>query len=152
MYISPYLVPFSCQMGVMKGLTYHMIWHCNKLHYSVIFTPEIISMCDAFYCRIQKSIFNSTKFAIFRDKYLSQDLIVILRNITQLCQVRQRGRQTAGVHEHPLSYHEALAQCCFNVVTTSKTAGQHKNNIGSMPRVCWVAVTADKQTQSLTQF
>ena len=47
-------------------------------------------MCNAFYCRLQKSIFYNTKFAIFGDKYLSQDLIVILRNITQLCQVRQR--------------------------------------------------------------
>ena len=72
-------------------------------------------MCNAFYCRVQKSIFNNTKFAIFGDKYLSQDLIVILRNLTQLCQVRQRGvgeggepsRQTAGVHEHPPSYQEA---------------------------------------------
>ena len=49
-------------------------------------------MCNAFYCRVQKSIFNNTEFAIFGDEYLSQDLInVILRNITQLCQVRQRG-------------------------------------------------------------
>ena len=48
-------------------------------------------MCNAFYCRVQKSIFNNTKFAIFGDEYLSQDLIVILRNIGQLCQVRQRG-------------------------------------------------------------
>ena len=48
-------------------------------------------MCNAFYCRVQKSIINNTKFAIFGDKYLSQDTIVILPNITQLCQVRQRG-------------------------------------------------------------
>ena len=92
-------------------------------------------MCNAFYCRVQKSIFNNTKFAIFGDKYFSQDLInVILRNITQLCQVRQRGvgeggepsgGQTAVIHKHPPSYHEALTQCCFNVVPTSKTAGQH---------------------------
>ena len=53
-------------------------------------------MCNAFYCRVQKSIFNNTKFAIFGDKYLSQDLIVILRNITQLCQVRQRGVGEGG--------------------------------------------------------
>ena len=45
---------------------------------------------------VQKSIFNNTKFAIFGDKYLSQDLIVILRNITQLCQVRQRRRWRAA--------------------------------------------------------
>ena len=87
-------------------------------------------MYNAFYCQVQKSNFNNTKFAIFKDKYLSQDLIVILRNITWLCQVRQRGvregdRQTAGIHEHLPSYHEALIQCCFNVVPTSKTAGQH---------------------------
>ena len=68
-------------------------------------------MCNAFYCRVQKSIFIKTKFAIFRDKYLSQDLIVILRNITRLCQVSQRGvgalpRQTAGIHEHLPSYHK----------------------------------------------
>ena len=31
-------------------------------------------------------------------------------------------RQTAGIHEHLPSYHEALTQCCFNVVPTSKTA------------------------------
>ena len=65
-------------------------------------------MCNAFYCRVQKFIINNTKFVIFGDKYLSQDLIVILRNITQLCQVRQRGvgesgepfRDSAVVHEH----------------------------------------------------
>ena len=53
-------------------------------------------MCNAFYCRVQKSIFNNTKLAIFGDKYLSQELIVILRNITQLCQVRQRGVGEGG--------------------------------------------------------
>ena len=53
-------------------------------------------MCNAFYCRVQKSIFNDTTLAIFLDKYLSQDLIVILRNITQLCQVRQRGVGEGG--------------------------------------------------------
>ena len=31
-------------------------------------------------------MFNNTKFAIFGDNNLSQDLIVILRNITQLYQ------------------------------------------------------------------
>ena len=99
MYSSPYFVPFSCQMVVMKGLTYHMIGHCNKLIYSVIFNTRsvyIISVCNAFYRRVQKSNFNNTKFAIFGDKYLSQDLIVILRNITQLCQVRQRGVGEGG--------------------------------------------------------
>ena len=53
-------------------------------------------MCNAFYCRVQKSNFDNTKFAIFGDKYLSQDLIVILRNITRLCQVRQRGVGEGG--------------------------------------------------------
>ena len=55
-------------------------------------------MCNAFYCRVQKSIFNNTKSAIFGDKYLSEDLIDIglLRNITQLCQVRQRGVGEGG--------------------------------------------------------
>ena len=83
----------------MKGLTYHMIGHCNKLHYSVISHTRsvvIISMCNAFYRQVQKSNFNNTKFAIFGDKYLSQDLIVILRNITRLCQVRQRGVGEGG--------------------------------------------------------
>ena len=86
-------------MVVMKGLTYHMIGHCNKLHYSVIFhtrSVQIISMFNAFYCRVQKSNFNNKKFAIFGDNYLSQDLIVILRNITRLCQVRQRGVGESG--------------------------------------------------------
>ena len=50
-------------------------------------------MCNAFYRRVQKS---NTKFAIFGDEYLSQDLIVILRNITRLCQVRQRGAREGG--------------------------------------------------------
>ena len=77
--------------------------------------------------------------AIFGDKYLSQELIVILRNITQLCQVRQRGvgeggepsrhRLLAFINTHQLSRGidpmEALTQCCFNAVPTSKTAGQH---------------------------
>ena len=53
-------------------------------------------MGNAFYCQVKKSIFNNKKFAIFGDKYLSQDLIVILRNITQLCQVRQRGVGEGG--------------------------------------------------------
>ena len=105
-------------------------------------------MYNAFYRRSQKSIFNNTKFAIFGDKYLSQDLIVILGNTTPLCQVRQRGvvergralqPQTAGVHEHLPGYHQAMTQCFFNVGATSETAGQHYNNIGSMP----CAVTAD---------
>ena len=30
------LIYTECQMVVMKGLTYHMIGHCNKLHYLVI--------------------------------------------------------------------------------------------------------------------
>ena len=46
----------------------------------------MISMC----------IFNDTKFEIFGDNYLSQDLIVILPNTTQLCQVRQRGVGEGG--------------------------------------------------------
>ena len=53
-------------------------------------------MCNALYCRVQKSNFKHTKFAIFGDKYFSQDLIVILRNITRLCQVRQRGVGEGG--------------------------------------------------------
>ena len=44
MYSSPYFVPFSCQMVLMKGLTYHMIGHCNKLHYSVIFHTLIYKL------------------------------------------------------------------------------------------------------------
>ena len=45
MYSSPYFVPFSCQMVVMKGLTYHMIGHCNKLHYIwSFFTPEVYKL------------------------------------------------------------------------------------------------------------
>ena len=53
-------------------------------------------MCNAFYYRVQKSNYNNTKFAIFGEKYLSQDLIVILGNITRLCQVRQRGVREGG--------------------------------------------------------
>ena len=29
-------------------------------------------------------------------------------------------------------------QCCFNVGPASKTVGQHWNNIGWIPRVCWL--------------
>ena len=80
-------------------------------------------MCNAFYRRVQKSNFNNTKFAIFEDKYLSQDLIVILRNIvSSVSSEAERGGgrwlalqgQTAGIHEHLPS---------------------------------WVAVTADQQTR-----
>ena len=28
----------------MKGLTYHMIGHCNKLHYWSFFTPEVYKL------------------------------------------------------------------------------------------------------------
>ena len=71
---------------------------------------------------------------IIGDKYLSQDLVnVMLRNITQLCQVRQRGVGEGGEpsrdrllsHKHSPSYHEALTQCCFNVAQMLKKAGQH---------------------------
>ena len=47
---------------------------------------EVVSEGD--YC--------NTKFAFFGHKYLSQDLIVILPNITQLCQVSQRGVGEGG--------------------------------------------------------
>ena len=69
-------------------------------------------MCNAFYRRVQKSNFNNTEFAIFGDKYLSQDLIVILRNITRLCQVRQRGvgaNQYIGLNK--INIHPMLAYC-----------------------------------------
>ena len=36
MYSSPYFVPFSCQMVVMKGLTYHIIRSS--------FTPEVYKL------------------------------------------------------------------------------------------------------------
>ena len=54
-------------------------------------------------------IFNNTKIAIFGNKYLSQDLIVILRNThTVVSSEAERGggrwralpRQTAVVHKH----------------------------------------------------
>ena len=63
---------------------------------------------------------------------LAKTYIVILSNIPQLCQVRQRGVGEGGysppatvVHKRPPSYHEALTQCCFKVVPTLKMAGQH---------------------------
>ena len=82
-------------------------------------------MCNAFYCRVQKSIFNNIKFAIFGDKYLSQNLIVILRNITQLCQVRQRGVGEGGEPSCDRMLAFMNTQCCFNVVPMWKTDGQH---------------------------
>ena len=36
------------------------------------------------------------------------------------------------------SRHEALSQCCFIAGPPSKTMGQHQNNSGTTPRVCWV--------------
>ena len=33
--------------------------------------------------------------------------------------------------------YKTLTQCCFNVGLTSKTVGQHYNNIGSMCCACW---------------
>ena len=35
------------------------------------------------------------------------------------------------------SKHEPFIQCCFNVGPASKTADQHWNCIGWMPRLCW---------------
>ena len=42
MYISPYFVPFSCQMVVMKGLTYPGI-AINYIIWS-FFTPEVYKL------------------------------------------------------------------------------------------------------------
>ena len=87
-------------------------------------------MCNAFYCRVQKSIFNNTKFAIFGCKYLNQDLIVILRNITQLCQVRQRGVGEGGEpsRDRLLSFTNIdpmLFQCCADVEDGGPALEQH---------------------------
>ena len=43
MYSSPYIVPFSCQMVVMKGLTYHVGIAINYIIRS-IFTPEVYKL------------------------------------------------------------------------------------------------------------
>ena len=63
------------------------------------FTPEVYKLyqCAMPFTAESKNLnYNNTKFAIFEDKYLSQDLIVILLNITPLCQVRQRGVGEGG--------------------------------------------------------
>ena len=44
MYISPYFVPFSCQMAVMKGLTYHMIGIAINYIIWSFFTPEVYKL------------------------------------------------------------------------------------------------------------
>ena len=44
MYISPYLVPFSCQMVEMKGLTYHMIGIAINYIIWSYFTPEVYKL------------------------------------------------------------------------------------------------------------
>ena len=46
MYSSPYFVPFSCQMVVMKGLTYHMIGPGIAINYIIqsFFTPEVYKL------------------------------------------------------------------------------------------------------------
>ena len=41
MYSSPYFVPFSCQMVVMKGLTYHMIGIAINYIIRSFFTQEV---------------------------------------------------------------------------------------------------------------
>ena len=43
-----------------------------------------MSICNAFSCRGQKSIFNNKKVDIFEDKYPSQDLSCILHNTDRL--------------------------------------------------------------------
>ena len=35
------------------------------------------------------------------------------------------------------SKHDELTQCCFNGGPPSSASAQHKNSIGSTPRVCW---------------
>ena len=80
-------------MVVMEGLTYHMIRHCNKFH---IFIFHIRSYSTPEVYKLYQSAMPFTAKNLFGDKYLSQDLIVISRNITQLCQVRQRGVGEGG--------------------------------------------------------
>ena len=98
-------------------------------------------MCNAFYCRVQKSNFNNTKFAIFEDKYLSQDLIVILRNITPLCQVGQRGVGEGGYPVNTKHLY-VFMQCWTNVEDVGPTFYKCYTNVlcllGSPPATdCW---------------
>ena len=46
MYSSPYFIPFSCQMVVMKGLTYHMIGRGIAINYIIrsFFTPKVYKL------------------------------------------------------------------------------------------------------------
>ena len=44
MYISPYFDPFSCQMVVMKGLTYHMVGIAINYIIRLYFTPEVYKL------------------------------------------------------------------------------------------------------------
>ena len=44
MYSSPYFVPFSCQMVVMKGLTYHMMGIAINYIIRSFFTPEVYKL------------------------------------------------------------------------------------------------------------
>ena len=41
---SPYFVPFSCQMVVMKGLIYHMIGIAINYIIRSFFTPEVYKL------------------------------------------------------------------------------------------------------------
>ena len=106
-------------MVVMEGLTYHMIGHAINYIIRSYFTPELYELyqCAMPFTAESKNLFLiNTTFAIFGDKYLSQDLIVILRNITQLCQVdREGGGGEGGLpsRDRLLSFIklESLTQC-----------------------------------------
>ena len=48
------------------------------------------------------------------------------------CYIRFTREKLMSSDTTPPSKHETLVQCCFYVGPTSKTVGQHQNNIGSM--------------------
>ena len=59
MYISPYFVPFSCNMVVMKGLTYHMMGIAINYIIRSYFTPEVYKLyqCAMTFTAESKNLF-----------------------------------------------------------------------------------------------
>ena len=77
----------------MKGLTHYMNGHCNKIRWSY-FTPEVYKLyqCDMPSTAEANNLLLIIQNLIFLEiNILAKTYSVILRNIIQLCQVRQKG-------------------------------------------------------------
>ena len=64
MYSSPYFVPFSCQMVVMKGLTYHMIGIAINYIIQSFFIPEVYKL---YQCAMPFTVKSKNLFLIIQN-------------------------------------------------------------------------------------